>query len=469
MALSTGGIDVNSIVTQLMTVEQAPLTALAKKEAGFQAKISALGSLQGAVSALQTAAGNLVPAIGTTALQKFSVFKAVLGDATIASASTAASAVAGTYSLEVTRLAKQHSIMTATGAATPFSGTGSTLPTGGKLTISLDSVPPGASPFKSTDVTIADGATPEAIRDSINSASAGVSAVVINGTAGKQLVLTSDTAGSNQFIKLSGIASLAYDPNAVPAPLTDPFVQSQAAQGSAFKLNGIAVEATTNTVTTALDGVTLTLLKGPEAPVTSLSTTLTISKDTSSLTAGVNALVKALNDFNSTANGLGSYDGATRKAGTLNGDNTLRSAQNAIRTAFGKVPTDLAGAKLQRLSDIGVSLQKDGKVTVDTAKLGKAISEDLPGVAKLVAAYGSATKLAADTLVGTGGLIAARSEGLSASIQNLGKQSDAISSRLTQIEARYRRQFSSLDTLIAGMTTTSTFLEQQLANLPTFK
>jgi flagellar hook-associated protein 2 len=209
-------------------------------------------------------------------------------------------------------------------------------------------------------------------------------------------------------------------------------------------------------------------LKGPEAPVTSLSTTLTISKDTSSLTAGVNALVKALNDFNSTANGLGSYDAATRKAGTLNGDNTLRSAQNAIRTAFGKVPTDLAGAKLQRLSDIGVSLQKDGKVTVDSGKLDKAISEDLPGVAKLVAAYGSAAKLATDTLVGSGGLIAARSQGLSASIQSLGKQSDAISSRLTQIEARYRRQFSSLDTLIAGMTTTSTFLEQQLANLPTY-
>jgi flagellar hook-associated protein 2 len=58
-----------------MALEQRPLTELAKKEAGFQAKISALGSLQGAISALQTAAGNLVPASGTTAIQKFSVFK----------------------------------------------------------------------------------------------------------------------------------------------------------------------------------------------------------------------------------------------------------------------------------------------------------------------------------------------------------------------------------------------------------
>jgi flagellar capping protein FliD len=66
---------------------------------------------------------------------------------------------------------------------------------------------------------------------------------VINGVDGKQLVLNGDTAGSNQFIKLSGVAGLAYDPNATPDPLTDPFIQSQAAQGSAFKLNGIAVEA----------------------------------------------------------------------------------------------------------------------------------------------------------------------------------------------------------------------------------
>jgi hypothetical protein len=51
--------------------------------------------------------------------------------------------------------------------------------------------------------------------------------VVINGTAGKQLVLTGDTAGSNQFIKLSGVAALAYDPNATPQPLTDPFLQSR--------------------------------------------------------------------------------------------------------------------------------------------------------------------------------------------------------------------------------------------------
>jgi len=470
MPLSSPGLgsnlDVNSIISQLMSLEQAPLVALAKKEAAFQAKISAVGSLQSAVATLQTAASSLIPTAGTTPLQKFLTFKASVGDTTIATATTSSTAIAGNYTLEVTQVAKQHAIVSATGAATPFSGVGGTLPTGGTLTITLDTVPAGTTPTKKTDVTLADGATPEQIRDAVNNASAGVAAVVINGVAGKQLVLTSETAGSNQFIQLSGIAGLAYDPNAAPAP-SDPFTQTQAAQGAAFKLNGIAVTATTNTVTSALDGVTLTLLKGPEAPATSLTTTLTISKDTTSLTTGVNALVKAINDFNGTASSLGSYDAATRKAGPLNGDSTLRTAQNAIRAALNTVPADLASATLQRLADIGVSLQKDGKLTVDASKLNQALGNDLPGVAKLIAAYGSAVKTAADTLIGSGGILPARSEGLSASIKTLDKQSAAISSRLTQIEARYRRQFTSLDTLISGMTKTSNFLQQQLANLPT--
>jgi flagellar hook-associated protein 2 len=465
MSLSTSGIDVTSIVSQLMTLEQRPLTVLKTKEAGFQAKISALGSLKGAVSALQTAATTLVPSAGTTATQKFSVFKTSVGDATIALATSSSSAVAGTYSLEVTQWAKQHGLLSST-TATPFSGTNGTLPTGGTLTIRLDTQAGSLTPSKTTDVTIADGATPEAIRDAINKASAGVSAVVINGTAGKQLVLTGDTAGSNQFIKLSGVTGLAYDPNATPDPLTDAFSQSQAAQGSALKLNGIAATAATNTVTTAIDGITLNLLKGPEAPATSLSTTLTISKDNSSLTSGINALVKAFNEFNTTATSLGSYNATTKVAAVLNGDSTLRGAQNAFRTVLGQVPAELSGATLQHLSDIGVNLQKDGKLTVDATKLNAAIASDFTGVANLVAAYGSSFKTVADGLVGSGGLIAARSDGISASIASLGKQSAVISKRLTEIEARYRTQFTSLDVLLTGMSKTSDYLTQQLAILP---
>lgn len=464
MALSSPGIgsnlDINSIVSQLMQLEQRPLTVLARKEAGFQAKISALGSLQGAISALQTAASSLVPAAGISAADKFTVFRGSVADATIASVSTSTAAVAGIYSLEVTQLAQQHRIATST-TATPFSGVDGTLVTGGTLTITLDTKAGSGAPSKTTDVTIADGATPEAVRDAINAAKAGVSATVVNGTAGKQLVLVGDTPGDNQFIKLSGVAALAYDPNAVPAP-ADAFVQSQAAQGSAFKLNGIEVTASSNTVSTAIDGLTLTLLK------TNIGspTTLTVTRDTASLLAGVNALVKAFNDFNKTASDLGRYDAASKQGGPLIGDSTLRSTQNVFRNLLGKVPSGLSVATFQRLSDIGIALQKDGSLAVDSTKLKAAIDSDFSSVANLVSAYGSAFKSAADGMVGTDGLITSRTEGLNASIKSLGKQSESIQQRLIQIEARYRKQFTTLDTLIANMNKTSNFLSQQLANLP---
>ncbi|MBK7325750.1 MAG: hypothetical protein IPI89_06350 [Propionivibrio sp.] len=101
MAISAPGLgsnlDINSIVSQLMALEQRPLALLQSKEAGFQAKITALGSLKGAISTLQTAASALVPATGTTALEKFSVFNATISDKAIASATASSSAIVGSY------------------------------------------------------------------------------------------------------------------------------------------------------------------------------------------------------------------------------------------------------------------------------------------------------------------------------------------------------------------------------------
>jgi flagellar hook-associated protein 2 len=138
-----------------------------------------------------------------------------------------------------------------------------------------------------------------------------------------------------------------------------------------------------------------------------------------------------------------------------------------LRSLIGSIPGGLEGTAMQRLSDIGVSYQKNGTLAVDSAKLSAAITSDISGVANLVAAYGSAFKSATDTMVGSGGILAARTDGITASIKSLNKQADVVSARLAQIEARYRKQFTALDTLMSNMTKTSNFLTQQLANLPT--
>lgn len=455
----SSGLDIESLVTQLMALEQAPLTALAKKESAAETKISALGSLKSVLSSLQTAAQAFVPGTSQTASEKLSSFSASIADTSIATVSSSSKAVAGTYTLEVTQLAQAHQIVSSTAAFSPPDTDGVTrLATGGTLTIALGTAS-DADATKTTSIEIADGASIETIRDKINAASAGVAAVIVNGSAGKQLVLTGNTTGDDQIITLSGIDGLSYDGSGSGV---DEFTQAQAAQGSAFKLNGIAVTASTNTVTTAVDGLTLNLAKVSE---TDVATTITVSRSTSSLTSAVNAFVKAFNGFSSTASSLGSYNATTETAGTLNGDSTLRSTQNRMRSLLTSVPSGLSGATYQLLSNIGVSLQKDGTLAVDSTKLSDAVSKDFTGVANLLSAVGTAFDDAIDSLTGSDGIIAARTDGLNATIKRYEKQYESIEARLEKIEARYRTQFTSLETLISSMNSTSTYLTQQLENL----
>jgi len=475
MAISSAGLgsnlDVNGIISQLMALEQAPLTALAKKEAALQAKISALGSLKGALSAVQTAASALIPPAGTTALQKFSVFRTAVADTAIASASASSTAIAGTYSLEVTALAQAQRLVSQQSGA--YTSSTSPLASQGTLRLASGSTATGSfveTSAKDIDFTAA-GKTLGDLRDAINSANLGVSATIITttnaGVSRAQLILSGNTPGQSNVFKLSGLDGFNFDPDA-PAVAAGTMSQEaadggQAAQNASFKLNGIATTSTSNTVTGVIDGVTLNLTKQSAAGV---ATTLTVTRDTSSVASGVTAFVKAYNDFNTVASNASSYNAVTKTAGALNGDSTLRSAQAALRSIIGNVPTGLADATLKRLSDIGVSLQKDGALAVDSAKLTTAISADLSGVAELLSAYGTAFKSATDGLVGATGTIVSRSEGLAASIKSIGKQGDAVVARLTQIERRYRKQFTALDTLMSSMTKTSNFLSQQLANLP---
>ncbi|WP_301102922.1 flagellar filament capping protein FliD [Propionivibrio sp.] len=468
MAISSPGLgsnlDVNSIVSQLMSVEQRPLTALAKKEAAYQAKISALGSLKGSISALQTAASNLIPSTGITAATKFTSNRVTVADGTILTASAKASAVAGDYTIEVTSLAKAQRL---TSLASPALGSGDrtlTIETGSVAGSGPDGVGGGGAfsliaGSSAAAITIGSGVTTlSGVADAINAASAGVTATVITSGSDSYLSLTSQGMGTGNVIRVTGdIASLNYDPSTDSGGLVQKV--GDEASDAVFKLNGIDVTNSGNTITSVVQGLTINLLKEG-------TTNFSVQRDTSSLTVGVNAFVKAYNDFNTASASLGSYNAATKAAGVLNGDSTLRLAQSTLRSVTGSIPTGITSTTLTRLSDIGVNIQKDGSLVVDSSKLATAISSDFTGVANLVSAYGSAFKTAAEGLTSTGGSISTRTDGLNASIKSLDKQGEKILDRLTQIEARYRKQFTTLDTTISNLNKTSTYLTQQLANLP---
>lgn len=459
------GLDVNTIVSKLMTIEQQPLTALAKKEAAYQSDISAYGTLRSKLSALHDASAALVPAIGQNAYDKFATFSASVADGTIASATTSGSTAIGSYSLEVRSLAQALGVASRTYAGGTSSPVANLVNPGDTANIAI------TLGGQTTNVVIGQSNnTLAGVRDAINAAGAGVTASIINSTGGSQLVITSTSTGAANEFSISGdVADLnftpgsssAYDPQNPPASGQGMAYLQRGADASVL-FNGIQVTSSSNTFTNIVDGLNLTVQK---QSASGTPTTVSVSRSSSGLTTQLQAFIKTYNDLNSSIHSLGSYDATTKQAGALNGDSTLRSIQSQLRAVINSTPTSLAGAPLQRLSDIGVSVQKDGSLALDTTKLQKALDNNTGAVANLVAAYGKSFSDASTSMTGSGGIIASRTDGINRMIKNIGNQRDALNVRLTQIEANYRAQFNALDTLVASMNQTSTYLQQQLAAL----
>src|SRR5690606_9643846 len=253
-------LDINSIISQLMAVESRPLQNLAKKEASHQAKLSAFGSLQGALSTFQTAVNDL----GKNS--KFQSMSVSSSDTDVLKTASSTNAVAGTYNVNITHLAQAQSLA-ATGQASTTATIGSGAATtirvqfgtfeGGAFTENPD-LAGGTVTMDSSNNSL------QGIRDAINQAKLGVTATIVSdGSASPpRLVLTSDKTGAASSMKISvdGEQALAdlltYD----PANTLNPLQQTSAAQDAQLTVNGINVRSPSNDIKDAIQGITFTAL-----------------------------------------------------------------------------------------------------------------------------------------------------------------------------------------------------------------
>lgn len=430
MAISSPGIgsnlDVNGIVTKLMSVEQQPVTLLNKKEASYQAKLSAYGGLQSAVSSFQSALQ------GLSDVTKFQSTKASPADSTVVTASSSSISTAGSYTIDVTTLAQSQKLVAAgqTSITAAIGGGGATTLTFDFGTVSGGAFAAGAytgAGFASNGagiktVTIdSSNNSLSGIKDAINNAKIGVTASIVNdgGASPYRLVLSSDTLGKSNSIKLSvsGDAALsgllAHDPaNDTGQSLSE----SVTAQNAVFSVNGVAISKTSNSVSDVIQGVTFNLLKAAS------STTLSVSQDTASVTTSVNALATAYNSLNKTIADLTAYDPKTKVAGPLLGDSTVRTVQTQIRRML-STPLAHPSGSFSSLGQIGVSFQKDGSLAVDSGKLQSAINTNFSDIAGLFATTGKAS----DSLVSYTGSTANTKPGTYAlSVSQLASQGNAL-------------------------------------------
>ncbi|MBK8120179.1 MAG: flagellar filament capping protein FliD [Sulfuritalea sp.] len=452
-AISSAGssLDIESIVSKLMALERQPLNRLATREADYNSKLSAYGSIKGALSSLQTA--------GTSLTGSFATNAASVSDTTVLTASASGTAAAGSYSLSVTQLAKSHTVR----SDTNYAATTDTFNTG-SLAISINS---GAA----INVTIDSGNnTLAGIRQAINDASAGVTATIINDGTTNRLVLSSNTSGSIGAVSVAVTDDGSGGAHALSGLDSANLVQTQPADDANVTINGIAITRSSNTITDAIEGVTLKLTKGT---LTSPGTaTLSVARDTAGTISAVEDFVKAYNDSVGLLKANSNYDAATKTGAVLSGDSTVRSLQSQLSGLARTGVTGVAGG-ISYLSDIGITMQADGTLATDSTQLAAALADPNKNVAALfsqttVGNEGIAVRFntALEAIVGFGGTITARTDGIGLSIADIGKSRDLLNGRLTQIETRYRRQFAALDALVSRLNQTSGFLTQALANLP---
>lgn len=398
-SITSGGmIDVNGLVTSLMGVERRPVTLLTTKQASYQAQLSAMGSIKSAVSTFQATMG----AMASTS--SFQTTSATSGDTSVFSATASSASTIGNYAVEVSKIAQAQKLATA--------GQSSTTATigNGTLTFDFGSISGGTfdsvtgkysgasfanSGTSSSSITIdASNNSLQGIRDAINAAKIGVTASIVNDGSGTpyRLALSSANMGSSNSMKISvagdpALSSLlAHDPAG-----TQNLAETATAQNAQIKVDGISISKSSNTITDAIAGVTLTLKKPSTSPVT-----LDVASDTGAITKSVQGFVDAYNTLNkSLTTALAS--GVVGSTAPLHGDALIRSLQSQIRSVL-SVPLSNNGSGTNTLSQIGVSFQSDGSLALNSAKLSAAISSNAKNVASIFAASGSTT----DSLVSFG-------------------------------------------------------------------
>ena len=383
------GLDVNSIVGQLMTLEQRPLLLLNNKEAGQQAKISAYGSLKGALSSFQNSVKTL------TNESIFSGVKATTANPDIVTASALSTAAAGSHQIEVLTLAQAQKIKSDAFASTD-TAIGS-----GTLTIEFGTYNSDGSFTNHPDklakaITIEPGQSSlGSIRDAINQADVGVSASIVNDGAGNRLVIASSDTGLNSALKITvsdsdgnhtdnaGLSRLAYDASTGGAIN---MVETIAAQNATMVIDGINISKPSNTISDALGGVTFNLIKAEPGT----TTTLNVARDVSKVQAGAEAFVKAYNELAKTISDVSRYDVANQQASVLTGDSTVRAIQTQLRGVLNSFLPGAAGG-LNSLSQIGISFQKDGTLQLDNAKLNAVLNDPSKDIAAFFTSKTAAT------------------------------------------------------------------------------
>ncbi len=448
------GLDVKSIVSQLVELEKRPLQKLEIQAATVNAKISAFGEVKSLVSTLSDAASKLTSVTGWNGVSTSS------SDSTFVSATAIGGTLPTSFNVEVTALAKAQS--TASNAISGIVGVGTLKIALGKW----DTVGTGAftanTPASSVDIDVSATDTVADIASKINGANAGVTATILTDAGGQRLLLrgknTGETAGFNvTTTAVSGLERLAT------TAIDTTVGARETASNATAKVNGLTVTSTTNTFANTVAGVTFKAEKLTEAgkPIQ-----INVTKDNSAAQANITAFVEAYNAINSYLSEATKYDAGTKQAGLFQGDSTAIGLQNSLRAAMQSVSN--GSSVYKTLSDIGIGVIRGGNLEIDSSKLSKAL-ENVDEVKKMfrgsdavASGIGATVKSLATTMLSTDGFFKTKDYSLQLSLKRNSQDQERVKEKASTLETRLNARYSALDSKMATLNALNSYVSQQV-------
>jgi flagellar hook-associated protein 2 len=377
------GIDIRSLVDQLVAAERQPVASrLDRREAQYQAQLSAFGALKSALNEFRSSADGLSDA------SAFRVMEASSSNSDAVAVTASAGADASRYDIQVQNLAAAQSL--ASGAY----ASDTTVIGGGTLTFRFGTVATDAAGDVSgftqnaergvATVEIDANASLAAVRDAVNEADIGVRASILNDGSGERLVFSAEDSGAaNGFVvdvdadTGSSLGDLAF--NATTSNLT----RTRAGEDAALVVDGLAITRSGNEISDLIDGVTLTLKETTET-----AASIQISQDTAAVRDKIESFVESFNTLQQQISQIAGYDAEAEVGGILQGDSAVRNIQTTLRRLT-TTPVDVLDDRAVRsLADLGITTTRDGTLEIDSEELDEALANSFDEVGALFGVTG---------------------------------------------------------------------------------
>ncbi len=369
------GIDYRSLIDQIIQAESAPATRLRDQETKFNDQLKAFATYRGLLAAVQSAAATLQD--GTAFDGVSATTSAISGTRALLSASGGRTAATGSYRVEVSTLAKAQKL-----GSTSFASANTAL-----------ALTQGSFTLNGATISVDANDTLLSIRDKINNTNTGASASKVSASVLQvdathfRLVLTSEATGAAgmTFANVSGgipqALGLTNGSNVIQAGAV-----LVAGADASFKVDGIAMTRTSNTVTDAIQGVTLNLSAEEAGAVTMV--TIEHSGDQAQ---------KAMQTFTDAWNKMVDFVKLQQTAPKSGAAAPALYNDAFVRTVSGTLSRTLlqtiggAAADLSTAGLAGLSLDQTGKLTFDSTKFGAAFSGRLSDLRTLFSQVGYTT------------------------------------------------------------------------------